>query len=94
MEKLKEIKGNVAMTLDKLSGIRSDLEWDYIKLTEALKLWTRQNPIDNSARNDSRKRHRDKVFNTKLAPRGCVYCNAKDHKSIDCTKVVDIKERK
>ena len=51
MGKLKEIKGNVAMTLDKLSGIRSDLvrtdpeweDWDYIKLTEALKLWTRRN---------------------------------------------------
>ena len=102
MGKLKEIKGNVAMTLDKLAGIRRDLvrtdpeweDWDYIKLTEALKLWTRPNPIDNSARNDNRKRHREKVFKTKLTLRGCVYCNAKDHKSIDCTKVVDIKERK
>ena len=39
MGKLEQINGNVAMTLDKLSGIRSDLvrtdpeweDWDYIK---------------------------------------------------------------
>ena len=57
MGKLKQIKGNVAITLDKLSGIRSDLlrtypeweDWDYIKLSEALKLWTRPNPIGRAS---------------------------------------------
>ena len=75
MGKLEQINGNVAMTLNKLSGIRSDLvrtdpewqDWDYIKLTEALKLWTRRNHINDSIKKDSRPRNRDnKVFNTKL----------------------------
>ena len=101
--KLEQINGNVAMTLDKLAGIRSDLvrtdpeweDWDYNKLTEALKLWTRRNPINDSIKKDTRPRNRDnKVFNTKLGARGCVYCDAKEHKSTDCPKVVDTKERK
>jgi hypothetical protein len=41
MGKLEQINGNVAMTLDKLAGLRSDLvqtdleweDWDYNKLT-------------------------------------------------------------
>ena len=103
MGKLEQINGNVAMTLDKLAGIRSDLvrtdpeweDWDNNKLTEALKLWTRRNPINDSIKKDTRPRNRDnKVFNTKLGARGCVYCDAKEHKSTDCPKVVDTKERK
>ena len=46
MGSLEKINGNVAMTLDKLSGIRGDLvrndseweSWDFVKLTEALTL--------------------------------------------------------
>ena len=97
MGKLEQINGNVAMTLDKLSGIRSDLvrtdpeweDWDYIKLTDALKLWTRRNPIDDSEKRNTRWRNRDnKVFNAKLGSRGCVHCEAKEHKSSDCTKLL------
>ena len=41
------------MTLDKLAGIRGDLvrtdtdweTWDFAKLSEALRLWGRRNPI-------------------------------------------------
>ena len=44
MGKLNNVKGNVSMTLDKLSGIRGDLvrsdpeweTWDFVQLTEAL----------------------------------------------------------
>ena len=91
------------MTLDRLSRIRSDLvrtdpeweNWHYVKLTEALRLWTRRNPINDYAKKDSRSRSRDnKVFNARLTPRGCVYCNAKEHKSTDCTMITDLKERK
>ena len=56
MGSLENINGNVAMTLDKLSGIRGDLvrndseweSWDFVKLTEALTLCTRRNPIDKT----------------------------------------------
>ncbi|XP_046843130.1 uncharacterized protein LOC124437166 [Xenia sp. Carnegie-2017] len=105
MGKLEQINGSVAMTLDKLSGIRSDLvrtdpnwdEWDYIKLIEALTLWTRRNPrnpICEGERKENRNRLRERVFNTKLGQRKCVYCDANDHKSADCSKVTDINERK
>ena len=100
MGKLQQINGNVAMTLDKLSGIRSDLvrtdpvweDWDYVKLTEALKLWTRRNPIDDMAK---KSRQREvKLYHGKFKDRGCVYCEEKEHKSSDCPKVVNIKDRK
>lgn len=43
------------MTQEKLSNIRGDLvcndpeweSWDFVKFTEALRLWTRRNPVDN-----------------------------------------------
>ena len=57
MKKLQEVNGNVAMTLDKLSGIRGDLvrtdpdweTWDFAQLSESLRQWTRRNPIDSTA---------------------------------------------
>ena len=52
--KLSQVNGNVSMTLDKLPAIRGDLvrtddsweSWDFVKFTEALRLWTRRNPIE------------------------------------------------
>ena len=48
MGNLEKINGNVSMTLDMLHAIRGDLvrtdpeweSWDFVKLTEALTLWT------------------------------------------------------
>ena len=45
----------VSLTLEKLPAIRGDLvrndpeweSWDFLKFTEALRLWTRRNPVDN-----------------------------------------------
>ena len=59
MGKLNNVKGNVSMTLDKLSEIRGDLvcsdpewqTWDCVQLTEALNQWVRRNPVTNSPRN-------------------------------------------
>jgi hypothetical protein len=74
MGKLQQINGNVAMTMDKLAGIRSDLvrtdpaweTWDYTRLVEALNLWTRRNPID-SVKKETRPLGRDnKLFNAKV----------------------------
>ena len=54
--KLQNINGFVRHTLDKLSGIRSELvrsdvdwqEWTYVELVEALKKWTERNPVQNT----------------------------------------------
>ena len=83
MGKLEQVNGYVAMTLDKLPGIRGDLlrtdpSWEnrtFDKLMEALRLWTRRNPIikqddrhqqDERNRRDDRKRDKPpfRVFNT------------------------------
>ena len=61
--------GYVAITLDKLPGIRGDLvrkdplweNWTFDKLTEALRLWTRRNPIikqDDRHQQDERNRRK------------------------------------
>ena len=62
---LQQVNGNVALTLEKLPGIRGDLartdpdweSWDFVKLVEALHLWTRRNPIEQS--NETRSRDRE-----------------------------------
>jgi hypothetical protein len=53
---LEQVNGNVALTLEKLSGIRGDLtrtdpdweSWDFVKLVEALHRWTRRNPLEHA----------------------------------------------
>ena len=54
MNKISQVDGNVAMTLDKLPAIRGDLvrtdpnweRWNFAQLSEAIRLWTRRNPVD------------------------------------------------
>lgn len=102
MGSLDKISGNVAMTLDKLSGIRGDLvrtdpeweSWDFAKLTQALTLWTRRNPIDKAVDNQSSRRrdNQNRLFNARV--RGCVYCEDTSHKANDCTKVTSKSDRK
>ena len=107
---LQQVNGNVALTLEKLPGIRGDLtrtdteweSWDFVKLVEALHLWTRRNPIEQS--NESRPRDREyrrppppgKLYHARdqEKPRGCVYCEDKDHKSSECLKVKTVSERR
>ena len=56
MGKLGDVRGNVALTIDKLSGIRTDLvcndnswqNWDFLKLCDALSSWIRRNPVETS----------------------------------------------
>ncbi len=104
MVKLDNVKGNVSMTLDKLSGIRGDLvrgdpDWetcDFVKLTEAVKQWVRRNPATDFPGDREETKHK-RVFNTKnekYRPRGCVYCGDLNHKAVQCEKVTDISERK
>lgn len=54
LKKLDQVNGAVSLTLEKLPGIRGDLlrtdpdweKWDFARLAEALKQWTRRNPVD------------------------------------------------
>ena len=106
MGKLSEVNGNVALTIDKLSGIRGDLvrndenwqTWDFLKLCDALKSWTRRNPVE-SAELPPPKRDRSPLrnYNTRQQEpktRACVYCEDTSHKSSDCARVASFDERK
>ena len=87
----------VSLVLEKLPIIRGDLvyndpdweTWGFVKFTEALRQWTRLNPIDNFKLEDSQSfRKRDCVFQTqRKRTRKCVYCQAEDHKPSECTKI-------
>ena len=117
MGKLEQVNGYVAMTLDKLPGIRGDLvrtdpsweNWIFEKLTEALRLWARRNPIikqDDRHQQDERNHHHDRkrgkppfrVFNMQQRngshTPSCVYCNLTEHRSFNCPNVVNVAERR
>ena len=63
---MRDIKGYVRLTLDKLPGIRADLvrmddnwqEWDFPKLVESLRKWADRNPktIHDSEKHEKYKR--------------------------------------
>ena len=86
--KLADVKGNVRATLDKLKGIKSDLvrgregwqDWGFNDLLDQLKKW-RDRPFFHT---------RD----TRRDTRACVYCEDNTHKSVDCTKVISVEDRK
>ncbi len=64
MNELSQVEGAVAMTLDKLPAVRGDLartdpdweRWNFAQLTEALRFWTRRNPITESATSEDKDR--------------------------------------
>ncbi len=100
---LQQVNGNVALTLEKLPGIRGDLtrtepdweSWDFVKLLESLHRWTRRNPIEQSnERSRGRDRRRLHHARDQEKQRGCVYCEDKNHKSNECTKVKTVSERR
>ena len=111
LNKLRQVHGAVAMALDKLPAVRGDLvrtdpdweEWNFAQLAEALRLWTRRNPMEN-LKSEGAHRRREKpsrVYQTQQRqgqlqpkPRTCAYCNTSDHKSSDCPNVTTSEERK
>ena len=72
MNKLSQVDGNVAMTLDKLPAIRGDLartdpdweKWTFAQLSEAVRQWTKRNPVDQNRLDKERERN-SKVFQAK-----------------------------
>ena len=110
MGKIREIKGFVRTTLEKLPGIRADLvriddnwqEWGFPELIESLKKWCDRNPLLSEERkadhSNSRPPRKDQAYQAKsdgVRPqRSCVYCEAEDHKLTACDRVTDVSQRK
>ena len=99
MNRLSQVDGNVAMTLDKLPGIRGDLvrtdpeweNWTFAQLSEAVRQWSQRNPVDQS-HTDRDKYRQIKSFHAKSHE--CVYCGDVTHKAGNCTKITSVTERK
>ena len=104
MKKLEQANRAMSMTLNKLPTIRGDLvqtdpkweNWDFCKLVEALRQWTKRNPQDNAHGGQNSARKRDTLFHASwgMKPRGCIYCDSSEHKANDCSKVTSVSERK
>lgn len=104
--KLKEIGGFVRATLDKLPAIRPDLvrlddewqQWGFPQLVESLRKWCDRNPAqmsERSSRGDGHNRGHGHSYQASLhQARVCVYCDAPDHKAMECKKVPDVRERR
>ena len=90
------------MTLDKLPAIRGDLvrndsdweNWDFVKLAEAIRQWTKRNPVyEKESDVPSGKFGKSgKVYQTKTM-KVCVYCEG-EHKTGECKVVTSVKERR
>ena len=112
MKQLDAVNGTVSMTLEKLPAIRGDLarndteweSWSYVQLTEALRCWTRRNPLDSVGHDELPKKrgyHHRGCFQTKQTGgaqagtrRACVYCEKEDHRSSECSLVTAAEDRK
>ena len=107
LKKLDAVNGTVLMTLEKLPHIRGDLvrndakweEWTYVQLTEALRLWTRRNPVESKQEDPNKKERRNQYHlqtqQGKLKQkRCCVYCDAESHRSSECDQIVTLDDRK
>ena len=98
--KLKEIKGCVRLTPDKLLSIISDLvridgrwhDWDFEELKKELSKWVDRNPVKSDLKHDQR---REQLLQAKQRDKKpSVYCNVNNHKSSECEKLKGMQERK
>lgn len=108
MNKLSEVNGNVPMTLDKLPAIRGDLvrmdpeweKWNFAQLSEAVRLWTKRNPVEEretSEQLNSKRDRSNKLFQARGGdgkPNKCVYCSDVTHRLSECQKISTMDERK
>ena len=112
LNKLEQVNGATLMTLDKLPGICGDLvrtdpdweNWDFAKLSEAIRLWLRRNPADTKPSERDFNEHRipkwdrpNKLYQAhglEFNPKECVYCGNVGHKPSNCQKITKVDERK
>ena len=103
--KLKDVTGNARSVLDKLKGVIADLvrrqidwqDWDFPRLIKALISWKEINPIvsgpENARKQGAKFRDREKTFDaneTTPTQRECIYCDANDHRAVNCNKFVTV----
>lgn len=108
MNKLSEVNGNVPITRDKLPAIRGDLvrmdpeweKWNFPQLSEAVRLWTKRNPVEEretSEQFNSKRDRSNKLFQARGGegkPNKCVYCSDATHRSSECQKISTVDQRK
>ena len=86
MNKISQVDGNVSMTLDKFPAIRGDLvradphweRWNFAQLSEAIRQWTRRNPVEPNREKTQTERPTKSFY---LTHRECVYCGDVNHKA-------------
>ena len=67
--------------------------WDFVKLAEAIKQWTKRNPVYEESDVPSGKFGKSgKVYQTKTM-QVCVYCEG-EHKTGECEVVTSVKKRR
>ena len=72
-------------------------DWSLSQLVKEMKVWRDINPCNEESGKEKGKRkdRSDKIFNTGARKHcSCVYCEDINHKSRECTRVVDVNERK
>ena len=107
MGKLNEINGYVRSTLDKLSGIRSDLvrldenwqNWKFAQLIQAVLQWTERNPVPTESMRPEiyLRKKTEKAYTSQQNKQSnvkCAYCNKEEHKTNNCEAIKDVSERK
>ena len=105
--RLGDVRGNVALTIDKFAGIRGDLvridddwqNWDFVKLCDALASWIRRNPVESSEdhREETLHSKRDQIARRRFTTqqtRACVYCDDPTHRGLECHRVTSFDERR
>ena len=97
------MNGYVRVTLNKMQGIRADLErndgnwqdWKFQQLLEALGKWTVRNSILlNDKRNPEKGNSYSKDYQAKQTKSVSVYCEKPDHRSSDCKTAKAVTERR
>ena len=102
MKKLKDIKGYVRLTLNKMPGIRVNIlrlednwqEWELCQLADSLRRYTDRNC--KTAWNPEKNFWRETLFHVRDKDQRrayvCVYCEKAGHRSSDCELVIEISE--
>ena len=99
MDKINQVDGYVAVTLEKLPDIPGDLvkmdhdweRWNFAQLSEAVRLRTRWNPADPNCEKSPTERSTKSFHPTN---RMCVCCGEEIAMQLTVTRIVNVAERK
>ena len=75
-------------------------KWNFAQLSEAVRLWTKRNPVEEretSEQFNSKRDRSNKLFQARGGegkPNKCVYCSDATHRSSECQKISTVDQRK